>query len=115
MELGIVDSCGNILDKEAYEEEHVKYRELTLDAQRNVRGKDYVVESKKENYLEVCITLSEGYDHVMMVERMLGMKRGTGGSDGVGYLRTTLSKKFFPELWEARTHLSVSPVGASAA
>ncbi|HQZ82641.1 MAG TPA: tryptophan 2,3-dioxygenase family protein [Pyrinomonadaceae bacterium] len=54
------------------------------------------------------------YDHVLMVERMLGMKRGTGGSDGVGYLRTTLSKKFFPELWEARTHLSVSPAGASA-
>ena len=43
------------------------------------------------------------YDHVLMVERMLGMKRGTGGSDGVGYLRTTLSKKFFPELWEARS------------
>lgn len=45
------------------------------------------------------------YGHVLMVERMLGMKRGTGGSEGAGYLRTTLSKKFFPELWEARTHL----------
>ncbi|MCB1024602.1 MAG: tryptophan 2,3-dioxygenase [Acidobacteria bacterium] len=45
------------------------------------------------------------YHHVLMVERMLGMKRGTGGSEGVGYLRTTLSKKFFPEIWEARTHL----------
>lgn len=54
------------------------------------------------------------YDHVLMVERMLGMKRGTGGSDGVGYLRTTLSKKFYPELWEARTHLSVSTNGATA-
>lgn len=43
--------------------------------------------------------------HVLMVERMLGMKPGTGGSEGVGYLKTTLSKKFFPELWEARTHL----------
>jgi tryptophan 2,3-dioxygenase len=51
------------------------------------------------------------YQHILMVERMLGMKRGTGGSEGVGYLMTTLSKKFFPELWEARTHLkSVSPV-----
>ena len=45
------------------------------------------------------------YNHVLMVERMLGMKRGTGGSEGAGYLRTTLSKKFFPELWEARTRL----------
>jgi tryptophan 2,3-dioxygenase len=43
--------------------------------------------------------------HIKMVERMVGTKRGTGGSEGVGYLRTTLDKKFFPELWEARTHL----------
>lgn len=51
------------------------------------------------------------YHHVLMVERMLGMKRGTGGSDGVGYLLTTLTKKFFPEIWEARTHLkAVVPV-----
>jgi tryptophan 2,3-dioxygenase len=47
------------------------------------------------------------YHHVLMVERMLGMKRGTGGSEGSGYLRTTLSKKFFPEIAEARTHLKV--------
>lgn len=47
------------------------------------------------------------YHHVLMVERMLGMKRGTGGSEGVGYLMTTLTKKFFPELWEARTHLKL--------
>jgi len=45
------------------------------------------------------------YHHVKMVERMVGAKRGTGGSEGVGYLRTTLDKKFFPELWEARTYL----------
>ncbi|MCA1815740.1 MAG: tryptophan 2,3-dioxygenase [Acidobacteria bacterium] len=43
--------------------------------------------------------------HVRMVERMVGSKRGTGGSEGVGYLRTTLDQKFFPELWEARTYL----------
>jgi tryptophan 2,3-dioxygenase len=48
------------------------------------------------------------YHHVLMVERMLGMKRGTGGSEGVGYLMTTLTKKFYPELWEARTHLKVT-------
>jgi tryptophan 2,3-dioxygenase len=45
------------------------------------------------------------HHHVKMVERMVGAKRGTGGSEGVGYLRTTLDKKFFPELWEARTFL----------
>jgi tryptophan 2,3-dioxygenase len=43
--------------------------------------------------------------HIKMVERMVGAKRGTGGSEGVGYLRTTLDKRFFPELWEARTYL----------
>ncbi|MCU0238231.1 MAG: tryptophan 2,3-dioxygenase family protein, partial [Pyrinomonadaceae bacterium] len=47
------------------------------------------------------------YHHVLMVERMLGMKQGTGGSEGANYLRTTLSKKFFPEIAEARTHLKV--------
>ena len=47
------------------------------------------------------------YHHVLMVERMMGMKRGTGGSEGVGYLMTTLTRKFFPEIWEARTHLKI--------
>jgi len=46
--------------------------------------------------------------HIKMVERMVGAKRGTGGSEGIGYLRTTLDKRFFPELWEARTYLSVT-------
>jgi tryptophan 2,3-dioxygenase len=44
--------------------------------------------------------------HIKMVERMVGAKPGTGGSEGVGYLQRTLDKKFFPELWEARTYLS---------
>jgi tryptophan 2,3-dioxygenase len=43
--------------------------------------------------------------HVLMVEREIGAKRGTGGSSGVGYLKTTLDKRFFPELWGLRSHL----------
>ncbi|HEV2882051.1 MAG TPA: tryptophan 2,3-dioxygenase family protein [Pyrinomonadaceae bacterium] len=50
--------------------------------------------------------------HVKMVERMVGTKRGTGGSEGVGYLRTTLDQRFFPELWEARTHLDTKHTAA---
>ena len=50
--------------------------------------------------------------HIYMVERMVGSKRGTGGSEGVGYLKTTLDKKFFPELWEARTYLDAKHSGA---
>ncbi|MDB5029194.1 MAG: Tryptophan 2,3-dioxygenase [Candidatus Eremiobacteraeota bacterium] len=43
--------------------------------------------------------------HVLMVERMIGMKPGTGGSLGVSYLQSTLQRRFFPELWEVRTVL----------
>jgi tryptophan 2,3-dioxygenase len=43
--------------------------------------------------------------HVAMVERQIGSKEGTGGSSGASYLRTTLDKRFFPELWAARSEL----------
>lgn len=43
--------------------------------------------------------------HVLMVERQIGSKTGTGGSTGASYLRTTLDKRFFPELWELRSYL----------
>lgn len=43
--------------------------------------------------------------HVLMVERQIGSKTGTGGSTGASYLRTTLDKRFFPELWELRSFL----------
>jgi tryptophan 2,3-dioxygenase len=43
--------------------------------------------------------------HILMVERQIGTKRGTGGSSGAPYLRTTLDKRFFPELWELRSYL----------
>lgn len=43
------------------------------------------------------------YRHVKMVERTIGNKMGTGGSDGVGYLKNTLFQPVFPDLWEVRT------------
>ena len=43
--------------------------------------------------------------HVLMVERQIGAKTGTGGSTGAEYLRTTLGKRFYPELWELRSSL----------
>jgi tryptophan 2,3-dioxygenase len=43
--------------------------------------------------------------HVLMVERQIGGKTGTGGSSGAAYLKTTLEKRFFPELWELRNTL----------
>jgi tryptophan 2,3-dioxygenase len=44
--------------------------------------------------------------HVTVVERIIGFKQGTGGSEGVGYLRSTLTKKCFPDLWALRTVLT---------
>jgi tryptophan 2,3-dioxygenase len=59
---------------------------------------------------ERLVDLDEGfqewrYRHVKMVERTIGTKRGTGGSAGVEYLRTTLFQPVFPDLWEIRSRL----------
>jgi tryptophan 2,3-dioxygenase len=43
--------------------------------------------------------------HVMMVERMIGAKTGTGGSSGADYLRSRLDLRYYPLLWELRSHL----------
>jgi tryptophan 2,3-dioxygenase len=43
--------------------------------------------------------------HVLMVERQIGTKSGTGGSTGAPYLRSRLELRFYPELWELRSHL----------
>ncbi|MDI1465901.1 tryptophan 2,3-dioxygenase family protein [Catellatospora sp. KI3] len=43
--------------------------------------------------------------HALLVERQIGAKPGTGGSSGVGYLRSRQHHRFFPELWEVRGRL----------
>jgi len=45
------------------------------------------------------------HKHVLTVERIIGNKPGTGGSAGAPYLRATLEKRVFPELWALRTDL----------
>lgn len=57
---------------------------------------------------ELFVDYDEGlmewrYRHVKMVERTIGTKRGTGGSDGSKYLRRTLNNPVFPDLWKIRT------------
>jgi tryptophan 2,3-dioxygenase len=59
---------------------------------------------------ERLLDLDEGlqewrYRHVKMVERTIGTKTGTGGSSGAGYLRATLFRPAFPDLWEIRSQL----------
>jgi tryptophan 2,3-dioxygenase len=66
--------------------------------------------------LEALMDLDEGLllwrqRHVAMVERMIGTRRGTGGSSGAKYLSATLAKRFFPEIWDARNWLGDSSYG----
>jgi tryptophan 2,3-dioxygenase len=73
----------------------------------------YQDEKRCRDWIDVCerlvefdeLVMSWRLRHIQMVERTIGMRSGTGGSAGSSYLRTTLDKKFFPELWEARTML----------
>ena len=67
----------------------------------------------RPNEAQLCeqlVDLDEGlqewrYRHVKMVERVIGAKIGTGGSAGAAYLRETLFKPLFPDLWEIRAQL----------
>ncbi len=45
------------------------------------------------------------FRHLTTVERVIGFKRGTGGTEGIGYLRKMLDVVLFPELWQLRTNL----------
>ena len=45
------------------------------------------------------------HKHMLTIERIIGMKTGTGGSAGVAYLKTTLDKRAFPALWALRTEI----------
>lgn len=45
------------------------------------------------------------YRHLKVVQRVIGMKRGTGGTSGVSYLRQVSDTVLFPELWDVRTEI----------
>ncbi len=73
----------------------------------------YQDERNHRDWIDVCERLTEFDElvvswrlrHIQMVERTIGVRMGTGGSSGSSYLKLTLEKKFFPELWEARSLL----------
>lgn len=63
-----------------------------------------------EEVCEALVDIDEGiqewrYRHVMMVQRIIGARIGTGGSAGADYLRSTLFRPAFPELWEIRSRV----------
>jgi aminocarboxymuconate-semialdehyde decarboxylase len=83
--------------------------QLRAEAVRNI----YEDEHNYRDWIDVCERLTEFDElmvawrlrHIQVVERIIGARHGTGGSEGASYLRTTLAKRLFPELWEARTML----------
>ena len=94
---------------EALERDVTLPLEPSPDVQRVVL-KVYRDDGEPAQVAERLIDVDEGvqewrYRHVKMVERTIGSKPGTGGSSGAAYLRTTLSKPVFPDLWEVRNEL----------
>ncbi|HEY0781318.1 MAG TPA: tryptophan 2,3-dioxygenase family protein, partial [Thermoanaerobaculia bacterium] len=70
----------------------------------------YQSDPANRDLCERLVDLDEGlqewrYRHVKMVQRTIGMKRGTGGSAGVEYLKSTLFAPLFPDLWTIRASL----------
>ncbi len=81
--------------------------------------------AKPEDHWDVYETCEELVDiednfqtwrfrHMKTVERIIGYKRGTGGSSGVSFLKRALDLTFFPELWAARTDIGAAAVGSPA-
>ena len=77
---------------------------------QDVLVKIYRSDPKNAELCERLVDLDEGvqewrYRHVKMVERTIGAKIGTGGSSGAEYLRNTVGRNLFPDLWEIRAQL----------
>ncbi len=93
-------------DDHAAEVEEVRSRARALGIVTLYRD-----ERGHRDWIDVCERLTEFDEllvswrlrHIQMVERTIGVRMGTGGSGGASYLRGTLDKRFFPELWEARS------------
>jgi tryptophan 2,3-dioxygenase len=90
-------------------------RDTTLPVVEDERVREILVriyhsDPESREVCERLVDLDEGlqewrYRHVKMVQRTIGMKIGTGGSAGVEYLKNTLFKSLFPDLWTIRTAL----------
>ena len=83
--------------------------EASADVQRALID-IYRRDPRNSELCERLVDLDEGmqewrYRHVRMVERTIGRKPGTGGSAGAEYLKSTLARPSFPDLWEIRASL----------
>lgn len=55
------------------------------------------------------------FRHMKTVERIIGHKKGTGGSSGVSFLKQVVELRLFPELWDVRTEIKDVPIGGGPA
>jgi len=116
----LVDAVYDMLQKRGFDLPQdgpdLSDEETTARKDRRISSLSRLYSEAKNHYdlymlAEALIEYDENFltwrdRHVRMVERMIGNKRGTGGSEGAEYLRRTLDKKFFPELWQVRTYLN---------
>jgi tryptophan 2,3-dioxygenase len=112
----LYDSFLHYLAKHGYEVPHeILARDVSTPYQPSEKVQDLLLQVYRDdespaNVCEHMVDLDEGvqewrYRHVKMVERTIGEKTGTGGSPGAAYLRTTVGKPHFPDLWAVRNRL----------
>jgi tryptophan 2,3-dioxygenase len=99
--LGALERAGFDLGDRSVEAVSRAWLEIYRDAERR-----FELYELAEKLLDIDDALAGWrHKHVLTVERIIGNKPGTGGSAGAPYLRATLDKRVFPELWALRTDL----------
>ncbi|MBR7553701.1 tryptophan 2,3-dioxygenase [Allobacillus sp. GCM10007491] len=116
---GLYDVSIKALEKEGFE---IDQEVLTRDVRNSYEVNESVQRAWEEVYrdterywnlyqlAEKLVDIEDAFQqwrfrHMKTVERIIGHKKGTGGSSGVGYLKQVLDHYFFPELWSLRTTL----------
>ena len=110
--LSFLSREGFEIPKTVLERDVKKQYESNPDVLEVIKKVYFNTETHKDLYylFEKLIEIDENFQlwrfrHVKMVERTIGLKMGTGGSAGAKYLKTTLPKCFFPELWDVRSEI----------
>lgn len=112
----VYDSFLHYLDARGYDvPEEILERDVTQPVEESAGVQAALLRAYRDDsgpaqVAERMVDFDEGlmewrYHHVKMVERTIGSRPGTGGSAGAAYLRTTLHKPFFPDLWAVRSEL----------
>jgi tryptophan 2,3-dioxygenase len=107
------DAFLHYLRREGYDVPSVQLnRDVTAPIEPSTEVQEILIDvyqndPRNSELCERLVDLDEGiqewrYRHIKMVERTIGRKPGTGGSSGAEYLKSTLSRPAFPDLWEIR-------------